>query len=221
MATLRSLNKQKRRERILAEARRVIASEGFDALNLRDLARSADISVPTIYNLIGCKEQLLQELMLGAFADFDRLMQRKPAVPLARLPVKMLETLVEMIATDEDYYRATFLASERVEDRREVLGDSGLRRAQLRRLAGSLFEEASARQQLRGQIDARILVEQVLAAHQMAYRDWAHRIISLEQFRTRSLCGFYVALAADAEDAFREELLVELNARLSATAGAG
>jgi hypothetical protein len=46
----------------------------------------------------------------------------------------------------------------------------------------------------------------------MAYRDWAHRTISLEQFRANSLRGFCVALAADAVDSFREELLAELNA---------
>ena len=212
MATTRSMNKQKRRDRILAEARNVIARQGFDALNLRDLAESARISVPTIYNLIGCKEQLLKVLMLGAFADFETLLKQKPAVPLAKLPAQMLDTLMEMISGDESYYRATFLASERVEDQREVLGDSGFRRAPLRRLAGKFFDEATALELLRGEIVVEVLVEQIVAAHQMAFHDWAHRIISLAEFRANSLRGFYVALAADAVESFRRELIAELHA---------
>ena len=212
MTTVRSLNKRKRRDRILAEARNVIARQGFDALNLRDLAESAGVSVPTIYNLIGCKEQVLKLLMLGAFDDFEKLMQQRPAVPMVKLPAKMLDTLMEMISGDENYYRATFLASERIEDQQEVLGDSGFRRAPLRRLAGKFFDEAIALDLLRGQIAVEVLVEQILAAHQMAFHNWAHRIISLREFRANSLRGFYVALAADAVDSFRAELIAELHA---------
>ncbi len=145
MASVRSLNKQKRRDRILAEARNLIAREGFDALSLRELAVAADVSVPTIYNLIGCKEQLLKMLVLGAFADFEKLMQQKPSVPVVKLPAKMLDTLIEMISGDPDYYRATFLASERIEGQQGVPGDAGFRRVALRRLAAKLIEEAQER----------------------------------------------------------------------------
>ena len=212
MASVRSLNKQKRRDRILAEARNVIARDGFDALNLRELAVCAGVSVPTIYNLIGCKEELLRMLVLGAFADFEKLMQQKPAVPVVKLPAKMLDTLIEMIAGDEDYYRATFLASERLEDERVMPGATGFRRPALRRLAGKLFDEATQLELLRGEIAAGILVEQILASHDKAYRGWAHRMLTLQEFRADSLRGFYVALAADAVESFRKALIVELNA---------
>ena len=39
--SVREQNMQKRRERILAEARNLLARDGFDALNLRDLASKA------------------------------------------------------------------------------------------------------------------------------------------------------------------------------------
>ncbi len=210
MTDLRSLNKRKRRERILSEARQLIARQGFDALNLRDLAGSAGISVPTIYNLIGCKEQLLKELTLGGFADFEARLRRKQPVPVAKLPATMIDTLMEMIAADENYFRAAFLANERIGDRREVSGESGYRRALLRRLAGNLLEEARAQGLLRGEIAAKCLVDQVLACHERAAHDWAHRVISLDEFRADSLRGFYVALAADAVDELRGELVAEL-----------
>lgn len=211
MGNVRSLNKQKRRDRILAEARNLIAREGFDALSLRELAACADVSVPTIYNLIGCKEQLLEMLVLGAFADFEKLMQQKPPVPVVRLPAKMLDTLIEMISGDPDYYRATFLASERIAGQQGVPGDTGFRRVALRRLAAKLIEEAQAQELLRGEIAPRALVETLLASHDAAYCGWAHRVLSLEEFRAGSLRGFYIALAADAVDSFREALVAELN----------
>ena len=59
---VRAHNMQKRRTRILAEARGLLARGGFDAMNLRDLARLADVMVPTIYNLIGNKEEVIVAL---------------------------------------------------------------------------------------------------------------------------------------------------------------
>ncbi len=210
MTDLRSQNKRKRRERILARARELLAQQGFDALNLRDLAGSAGISVPTIYNLIGCKEQLLKELTLGTFADYEDRLRRKPPVPVAKLPAQMLDTLMEMIAGDENYFRASFLANERIEDGRELHGDPGYRRVPLHRLGRKLLDEAQGQGLLRGDIPADSLVEQALACHERAAHDWAHRVISLDEFRADSLRGFYIALAADAVDAFRRELVDRL-----------
>ncbi|MFM8940255.1 MAG: TetR/AcrR family transcriptional regulator, partial [Phenylobacterium sp.] len=51
-----------RRDRILAEARALLEAEGFDGLSLRKLAVQARVTVPTIYNLVGGKEQILLEL---------------------------------------------------------------------------------------------------------------------------------------------------------------
>jgi AcrR family transcriptional regulator len=211
MRNVRSVNKQKRRDRILDEARNLIARKGFDALSLRELAACADVSVPTIYNLIGCKEQLLKALVLGAFADFEKLMQQKPPVAVVKLPAKMLDTLIEMISADPDYYRATFLASERIEGQQGAPGGTGFRRVALRRLAANLIEQAQQQALLRGEIAPRALVETLLASHDAAYCGWAHRLLSLEEFRAGSLRGFYIALAADAVDSFRQALVAELN----------
>ena len=48
-----------RRERILEAAREIIAVQGFEGLTVRALAEAARVTVPTIYNLIGSKDQVL------------------------------------------------------------------------------------------------------------------------------------------------------------------
>ena len=63
--TTRSKNMAKRREAILREARSLIANEGFEALKIRDLAARAGLTVPTIYNLIGGKNEILAVIILS------------------------------------------------------------------------------------------------------------------------------------------------------------
>jgi len=52
-------HKAERRGRILAAARKLVAERGYDGLTMRDLARAARVSVPTLYNLFGSKDAIL------------------------------------------------------------------------------------------------------------------------------------------------------------------
>jgi AcrR family transcriptional regulator len=61
--TLHDEHKAERRARILSAARRLIARRGVACLNMRDLADEARVSVPTVYNLIGGKQELLVTLL--------------------------------------------------------------------------------------------------------------------------------------------------------------
>ena len=212
MTTARAINKQKRRERILAEARMVIARQGFDALKLRDLADMSGVTVPTIYNLIGNKEEVLKALMMGAFADFESEMEKQPPAPASELPVIMVKTLIRMISRNEEFYRATGLASERVENEPGKPENYGLKRVPLRALAGDLCRRALEEGLLKGDIESESLVEQIMAQYLIAFRDWVHQIITLADLEILSLRGFYIPLAADATDSFRAQLVMQLKA---------
>jgi AcrR family transcriptional regulator len=206
MTTTRALNMQKRRARILTEARRIIAEQGFDAFNLRDLAERSELTVPTVYNLIGNKDEILKALILGSFADFETQFRKQPQVPAAELPVVITKILLDLTAGQEDYFRATALASERIGKPQEVLGKSGVLRTSYGNIARKLCQAALAEKLLRGSISSEMLVEQMVATFQLAFRDWAYRIISLEELRIATLQGFYIALAADATPAFHRKL---------------
>ena len=202
---------EKRRERILHEARRMLASGGFDALNLRDLAEVSEVTVPTVYNLIGNKAEILRALVLDAFAEYEAEMETKaPAVE--ELPCVMMSTFASLVKRDEAYYRATALANERGELESDDQENYGFRRAPLRRYAHQLCNRALEEGLLRGQIDENQLVEHMIATHQVAFRDWAHHVISLTDLKKRSLSGFYIALSADASDEFRRKLIKKLEA---------
>ena len=210
MSKTRTLNMEKRRERILEQARIMLAHGGFDALNLRDLADVSGITVPTIYNLIGNKAQVLKALVMGAFADFEASLEDKLPCPTEELPALMMSTFAEMVGRDESSYRATALATDRLESESAKGSDYGFKRGPLRRFAGTLCSDARDEGLLTGKIDSELLVEQMICNHQIAFRDWAHRVISLEELRKQSLRGFYIALAADAEDAYRDRIAAKL-----------
>jgi len=210
MSDARAKNMEKRRERILKRARKMLAEGGFDALNLRDLAEMSGITVPTIYNLIGNKAEVLKTLVMDSFADFEASLENRLPCPTEQLPALMMGTLTEMMASDADYYRASSLASERLENESDEHGDYGFKRAPLRKYAGKLCLDASEEGLLRGEIDSQQLIEQMIGNHQIAFRDWAHHVISLEELKKQSLRGFYIALAADAVDDFRDNLAAKL-----------
>ena len=210
MSDIRTLNMEKRRERILEEARKMLANGGFDALNLRDLAEVSGITVPTIYNLIGNKAEVLKALVMGYFADYETALEKQLPCPTEQLPALMMSTFVDMIAIDEGYHRAAALAGERMESESDEHSDYGFKRAPLRKFAGRLCRDATEDGLLRGDIDSELLVEQMIGSHQIAFRDWAHHAISLEQLVQQSLAGFYIALAADAVDDFRDSLAARL-----------
>lgn len=210
MSDTRTQNMEKRRKRILEQARKTLAEGGFDALNLRDLADVSGVTVPTIYNLVGNKAEILKAIVLGAFATFEASLESRLPCPTQELPALMMSIFIRLIGDDEDAYRATALASERLENESVEHGDYGFKRAPLRKFAGKLCRDARAEGLLRGEIDSELLVEQMIGNHQMAFRDWAHREIGLEDLSKQSLRGFYITLAADAVDDFRDRLVAEL-----------
>ncbi len=187
----------------------MLAAGGFDGLNLRDLAEVSEVTVPTVYNLIGNKAAILRALVLDAFAEYEAEMAlQTPGVE--ELPCVMVSTFARLVKRDEAYYRATALANERVELESDDRENYGFRRAPLRGYAQNLCDRAREEGLLRGAIDGEALVEQMIATHQMTFRDWAHRVISLTELKRRTLSGFYIALLADATEDFRRKLINKL-----------
>ena len=59
------------RERIVAEATRVLDAEGLDALSTRRLARELQVQAPSLYNHFGTKEEILDAVAESIIAQVD------------------------------------------------------------------------------------------------------------------------------------------------------
>ncbi|MEQ8231133.1 MAG: TetR/AcrR family transcriptional regulator [Gammaproteobacteria bacterium] len=197
---------QKRRGRLLAEARRLLARGGYEALNLRDLAQAAGVTVPTIYNLIGRKEDVLLAVAAGVLSEVEaRTAPARAADPLDQAAA-VVETSTRLFAEEPEFYRAAFLAVE-------WLDQGGQHHAEVARIyawVGDLMESGLAACRDAGLIVGDIPPAQMAAlitrSFRMSCRGWAFGHYDVDEFRRLALGDFYITLCADAVETFRRRL---------------
>ncbi|MEM6709178.1 MAG: TetR/AcrR family transcriptional regulator [Pseudomonadota bacterium] len=199
----------RRRAAILDQARRIIGRSGFSALTLRDLARAAEVTVPTIYNLVGNKNSLLLTLLEDLVHRLEASLTREQFPdPLTMAEAVIIES-TRVFQEDEDFSRAALLVAEHVEQSLNADGDtSGILDISQRAVQLPINACLSARDAglLRGTIAAEELGRQIYRGYRTAWRDWAYRLVDNETFRNEGLRGTYICLAADAVPAFHQEL---------------
>lgn len=209
--------KEERRARILQEARRIVAEGGVEALTTRGLAQAADVTVPTIYNLIGNREEVLYCLTRESIA---RLWARLDAVESAEC-LAMAEAIVEqtiaLFTEDEAFFRAAVMAQDHLLET-ATLGEASKSyvEKQAARMAAHAAQQGIDDGQLHGRIPADALGEQMYLGFDSPMRAWGFGRIPTAEFRFRALRGFYLTLASDAVPAFHAVLLEKLKKLLDA-----
>lgn len=175
-----------RRERILAAARDVIGQRGFEALTMRDLARASRVTVPTIYNLIGSKEQVLFAAIEEQTARFEAgLAGGTELAPEARVHV-VVHACVDEYLRMPRYYRTLL--------RLLFLSDAaGPMRARVDRAISIPLGEALRALQASGElapwVELRPLRGRLRAHLQMVSIQWASGALSDEGLRAAALYG--------------------------------
>lgn len=204
--TLRARNMHKRRERLLAEARHLLANGGFEALNLRDLARLADVTVPTIYNLIGRKEDVLLAVADGVLQEIESRTAPGPeAEPLVLASAVVVES-TRLFEEDPEFYRGAFLAVEWLDQGGQHHADVVRIFAWVGRLVSEGFEACRAAKLLQGRVPSALMAEQFMRSFRMSCRGWAFGHYGLDEFRRIALSDLFITLSADAVETFRLQL---------------
>jgi len=204
----RSKNMAKRRELILREARVIIASEGFDALKIRDLAARAKLTVPTIYNLIGGKNEILVTIIKGLVEQLRFIQDSAEASTVEEAFAQQINDLADHFATNEAFYKAAFIAGDR-SGLFEQSSEKGIF-AHFVRQPIEACAQAVERKLLRGTIPPETLGAQIYGCYRLARQDWANGYFDLDGFRRQALTGIFLCLAADAKPAFRERLMGQI-----------
>lgn len=204
----RESSKEKRKQRILFEARAVIAAHGFEALKLRDLATRADLTVPTIYNLIGGKEEILALIIDDMVEKLLEVQNQNSLDNVEASFEQQIHDLATLFSEDEDYYRAAFIAGDR-SGLFEQTSDIGIF-ARFVQLPIETCRTAQSAGLLLGNVTAEQLGRQIYGSYRLARQDWAHGYFDLQGFRNEALTGIFLCLAADAKPAFRKRLMEKL-----------
>ena len=210
--TTRQTNKELRRQRILDIARNQIASGGFEAFTLKDLAAAAEVTVPTIHNLFGKKLDIFRELCEEMVERIEQVLSS----PDMSDPIEAIEAFVDSLLglyrDDEAFYRAAFVAGERT----GLFGQdlpAGIYSKSLK-IAKQLCRQAHENGYLKGSIDTGFLAEQLFGCQRLARHDWVGGYIDLDRYRSQVLTGMLLTYAADATPAFHKRLCARIDALL-------
>jgi len=211
----RQTNKELRRQRILEIARHQIASGGFEAFTLKDLAAEADVTVPTIHNLFGKKYDIFRELCTEMVVRIEQVLSS----PDMSDPIEAIEAFVDSLLglyrDDEAFYRAAFVAGERTGLFEHDL-PTGIYNKSLK-IAEKLCRQAKEDGFLQGRIDTVFLAEQLFACQRLARQDWVGGYIDLDRYRSQVLTGMCLTYAADATPEFHQRLCATIDALIRDT----
>ena len=216
MSSKREQSIADRRERILAAAREIIADKGYDGLTTRGLAEAAGVTVPTLYNLVGDKAAIISAMANQSVEQlWDRLKFDTRATPL-EMADAIIDEAYDHIHEDPAFSRGTFIALRNLESGYSFNPDRDSPGAHAARRSVDMAKVACRAGQregwLRGNLSARELAIQMFATYRASLDDWLDGAIDDGEMRRRQRCGFYMILAADASEEFRNKLMTRIAA---------
>lgn len=98
---LRTDRQRRQRAVILCSARQLVAEEGIDNVHLLAVAARADVSVQTLYNLVGNRQEILE----SAVSDWIMALQRTGEAVARQLDSNMIFTTLEIFWVSSILYR--------------------------------------------------------------------------------------------------------------------
>ncbi len=169
----------RRRELILEAARAVIEGEGYEGLSMRSLAAKSGVTVPTIYNLVGNKEDVLFAAVAEQTDAFVASLERTPHDVSA-----VMEATVRHLTRRPRYYRSLVVSLTNLEDnhRARRLVSRAVER-QLEVCIAELAENGA----LESWIDPRALTERLQAGLDAATLEWARGALTTAGYRAAAL----------------------------------
>lgn len=198
--------KQERRDHILMCAVDLIRAEGLESFSMRELARRAELTVPTIYNLIGSRDSVLYAILESSIARLGKIFEEiKIEDPIDRT-FALLERGCAENAADAALRRPLFNA---ILNRVDPLRAPPVIRRTLE-VYEQIFIDGAQKGLFLDADLAHVMAGEAYLIYIQALRLWAWGLYDNEEFRNQTLCGAAVCLLAVATDTARPRLQVKL-----------
>lgn len=199
--SLREAKKQARRERILKAAVHLLERGGAEGLTMRELAREADLSEMTPYNLFGSKAGVLVALFEDALGKIvAKSFETTSADPIDRLFAGQ-EALARSWIDEAGVYREVLRAAR----------ESGADLTRYAEVPTSLLEaglqDAAAAELITRDVPAAELAHYIFFANQGAYEPWTLGDSDDATLRRDLILGLGVALLSVATESTRKRIL--------------
>ncbi len=208
MTSLRELGKVRRIQRILDAAAHIIEADGIDALSMQNLADEAEVSISTLYNLVGGKEAILLMLLSVTIDDLEMTEPGPGADPITALG-SLVDDFVTSFGMRGSLYRPLLFSLEG----HPIVGQGA---DELRVRTMALVEESVADAVDAGLLDdavpTAVIAHHICLTAQMGLRNWSIGMTELEGFRAEIQSGLWLTLLAVATPSTRDRVLGELAA---------
>jgi len=208
-ASLRQRNVEVRRQQILKAARVLLSQGGLAALSMRKLAEEASLSVNTLYNLWGTREEILRALTLDARDRMDASLPKdaSPDDPVDYCRSLVRATIREM-SRQSEFFRPMILAW--------LEGEIAGQPSPVEPMAHSILtlSQVIRHARTRGLLESALKPEQVAwqihHGAQFASIQWALGRIDDAHFEARALYGLNLVFLGLVHEARRPEIRSKL-----------
>ena len=210
-SSLRERNVEVRRQQILQAARVLLSQGGIGALSMRKLAEEAQLSVNTLYNLWGTREEILRALTLDAR---DRMEASLPIEASPEDPIAYCRTLVQAtireLCRQHEFFRPMILAwlegeiagePSPIEPMEQSIG-----------MLSQIIEMGRKNDLLECPMKPEQVAWQIQHGAQFASIQWALGRIDDAQFEARALYGVNLAFLGMVHEERRSEIRTKLRA---------
>ena len=208
----REANVAARRQHILESARTLLAEDGRDGLSMRKLAREADLSVTTLYNLVGSREDILRALIEDSAERFDTTVTvpASSGDSIARA-MEAFDNVLRYFIDDAAILKPMIVANIAT-GYVEELGkeEHGLYLRGAKEAVRECLRDALAEGQIRDVVSQRFLERQFYVGLELALDRWAFGLVDEDDFRAKCKWGAYLTLLAFASPEYRPQFEREL-----------
>jgi AcrR family transcriptional regulator len=168
---------------------------------MRKLARAASVSVPTLYNLFGSKEEIRQAMCAGFFDEIDRDLDEKSLEQPLEQALAFVSEAVDHVVDRAPLTRPVLLAQEHGRGGEGVTTPLAVERQR------AAIQAGMDRGDLHADLRADLLAAQAHAGFHRAALLWARGDLDASGFRDRAMYAACVCLLAAATDVVRPEIL--------------
>jgi AcrR family transcriptional regulator len=168
---------------------------------MRKLASAASVSVPTLYNLFGSKEEIRQAMCAGFFDEIDRGLDEKSLDQPIEQALAFASEAVDQVVERAPLTRPVLLAQEHGRGGERVTTPLAIERQR------AAIQAAMDRGDLRTDLRADLLAAQAHAGFHRAALRWAHGEVDANGFRDSAVYAACVCLLAAATDVTRPKIL--------------
>lgn len=205
---LRERGKQRRKQRIIDAAGQILQQSGLEALTTAKLARRAEVSVATLYNLIGSIDHILDLLIAELSDGFEQtLAQSAVATDPAERLSQYIDATYDFCAVDSAKRQAILRAIIQSNVNAGMSHATFLTAGAHQHALLSIVRDMQREKLLQSSIDPSVFSEQLQVTLVVLTQNWAANVISLE--RSRLNCHYHISLLLKACASSRYNRLLE------------